>query len=135
MKETMTSRERVLCAVNHQQPDRVPIDLGGFQTGIHVVAYRKLLGYLGIQHEVRILDPVQQLARVLIQKIHKMSNQEAVNYEDICYQVSAPYVYFRRHVWRRLGDRRGSIAQKFLDPSPFHSTRGLLVLHEWQHEP
>ena len=34
-KETMTSRERLLKALNHEQPDRVPIDLGGNQTGIH----------------------------------------------------------------------------------------------------
>lgn len=25
----MNSRERVLAAINYQQPDRVPIDLGG----------------------------------------------------------------------------------------------------------
>ena len=31
----MTSRERLLTALNHEEPDRVPIDLGGNQTGIH----------------------------------------------------------------------------------------------------
>jgi hypothetical protein len=36
-KETLTPRERILKAINHQQPDRVPIDLGGFQTGILAV--------------------------------------------------------------------------------------------------
>ena len=60
--ETMTSRERLLKAVNHDVPDRVPIDLGGFQTGIHVRAYEALLEHLGIEDEVAILDPVQQLA-------------------------------------------------------------------------
>jgi len=62
-KETMTSRERVLKALSHEPPDRVPIDFGGFQTGIHRNAYRRLLDHLGIQGEVAILDPVQQLAR------------------------------------------------------------------------
>jgi len=62
-KETMTSRERVLKALNHQIPDRVPIDLGGFQTGIHKRAYTELLTHLGIEDEVTILDPVQQLAK------------------------------------------------------------------------
>ena len=38
-KETMTPRERVTKALNHQIPDRIPIDLGGFQTGIHKKAY------------------------------------------------------------------------------------------------
>ncbi len=62
-KETMTSRERLLKTLNHQIPDRVPIDLGGFQTGIHKRAYAELLSYLGIEEEIIILDPVQQLAK------------------------------------------------------------------------
>jgi len=62
-KESMTPRERVRKALNHEPPDRVPIDFGGFQTGIHRNAYRRLLDHLGMQGEVAILDPVQQLAR------------------------------------------------------------------------
>lgn len=61
--ETMTSRERVLRALNHQIPDRVPIDLGGNQTGIHKFAYQALQKYLGLKDDVRIMDAVQQLAR------------------------------------------------------------------------
>jgi len=62
-KETMTSRERVLRSLNHEIPDRVPIDLGGFQTGIHRLAYEQLINHLGIEDEITIMDPVQQLAR------------------------------------------------------------------------
>lgn len=62
-KETMSSRQRVLKALNHEIPDRVPIDLGGFQTGIHRKAYTELLDYLGIEDEFTIMDPVQQLAK------------------------------------------------------------------------
>jgi len=72
-RETMTSRERVLRALNHQVPDRVPIDLGGFQTGIHKKAYIELLDYLGIDDELTIMDPVQQLARPceeLLERFH-----------------------------------------------------------------
>jgi uroporphyrinogen decarboxylase len=63
MKETMTSRERLHKALNHEIPDRVPIDLGGFQTGIHQKAYQNLLQFLDISDDIRILDPVQQLAQ------------------------------------------------------------------------
>jgi uroporphyrinogen decarboxylase len=59
----MTSRERLLTALNHQEPDRVPIDLGGNQTGIHKFAYKALIDHLGIDDEVRIMDAVQQLAQ------------------------------------------------------------------------
>ncbi len=72
-KETLSSRERVLKAINHQRPDRVPIDLGGFQTGIHKNAYKGLLDYLGIEEEIVILDPVQQLAKpseAVLEKFH-----------------------------------------------------------------
>ena len=58
----MTSRERVLKAIHHEIPDRVPIDLGGFQTGIHKRAYAALIDHLGVKDEIRTLDPVQQLA-------------------------------------------------------------------------
>jgi uroporphyrinogen decarboxylase len=72
-KEAMTSRQRVLKALNHQIPDRVPIDLGGFQTGIHKKAYVELLDYLGIVDDPTIMDPVQQLARPceeLLERFH-----------------------------------------------------------------
>ncbi|HNS19641.1 MAG TPA: uroporphyrinogen decarboxylase family protein [Sedimentisphaerales bacterium] len=59
----MTSRERVQKALNHQTPDRVPIDFGGFQTGIHRRAYEALVKHLGLREEISILDPVQQLAK------------------------------------------------------------------------
>ena len=59
----MTPRQRVLRALNHEVPDRVPIDLGGNQTGIHKNAYRKLALYLGLPDEIEIVDAVQQLAR------------------------------------------------------------------------
>lgn len=61
-KEFMTPRERVLTALAHKEPDRIPIDLGGFQTGIHKSAYEKLIEHLGIKEDINILDPVQQLA-------------------------------------------------------------------------
>lgn len=61
-KESMSSRERVLRSLNHEEPDRVPIDFGGFQTGIHKRAYEELLRYLGTKEQIKMLDAVQQLA-------------------------------------------------------------------------
>jgi uroporphyrinogen decarboxylase len=58
----MNHRERVLAALEHKQPDRVPVDLGGFQTGIMVQAYDRLKKHLGMNSETRILEPMQQLA-------------------------------------------------------------------------
>lgn len=46
----MTSRERVLAAINHQQPDRVPLDMGTtFYTGISACALYRLRKYYGLK--------------------------------------------------------------------------------------
>jgi uroporphyrinogen decarboxylase len=50
----MNSRERVLTALNHKEPDRVPIDLGGFVSTIEAAAYEDLKKYLGIKKETMI---------------------------------------------------------------------------------
>lgn len=59
----MTSRERVNAAISHHRPDRIPIDLGGFQTGIHKGAYGDLLSHLGMNEQIVMLDPVQQIVK------------------------------------------------------------------------
>jgi uroporphyrinogen decarboxylase len=62
----MNSRERLLTALDHREPDRIPFDLGSCQvTGIHVVAYQNLRNALGLpQTEIKMCDTVQQLAAV-----------------------------------------------------------------------
>ncbi|HZP02328.1 MAG TPA: uroporphyrinogen decarboxylase family protein [Terriglobia bacterium] len=61
----MTSRERVLRAINHKEPDRVPIDLGATrQSGIAASAYYRLKEHLGIKSPTRVVDLIQFLADV-----------------------------------------------------------------------
>jgi uroporphyrinogen decarboxylase len=59
-----SSRERLLSTLNHQEPDRVPFDLGSTQvTGIHAIAYRHLRTALGLPPvELQLCDAIQQLA-------------------------------------------------------------------------
>jgi len=46
----MTRRERVLAALDHKVPDRVPVDLGAMRsTGITAAAYGRLKKHLGIE--------------------------------------------------------------------------------------
>ncbi len=61
----MTSRERILAAISHQEPDRVPADLGATpSSGISAIAYSNLLKYTGRSElPVWIYDVVQQLAQ------------------------------------------------------------------------
>lgn len=66
MKEFLSSRERVVRAIEHKPVDRYPIDLGmHFSTGISIFAYINLRKYLGLGIEnVELPDTVQMLARV-----------------------------------------------------------------------
>jgi uroporphyrinogen decarboxylase len=58
----MNSKERVNITLNHNEPDMVPLDLGGNQSSIHIKAYIKLLEYLGIEdNDIRFADFVQQI--------------------------------------------------------------------------
>jgi uroporphyrinogen decarboxylase len=60
----MLPRERVLTALNHEEPDRIPIDLGSTRvSGICLDAYASLLDALGLgQRELRVVDTKQGLA-------------------------------------------------------------------------
>ncbi len=61
----MTSRERILAAINHKEPDRIPVDLGATpSSGISAIAYGKLKKHLGYNKgHTFIYDVVQQLAQ------------------------------------------------------------------------
>ena len=62
----MTSRERVLAALDHRETEIVPVDFSGHRSsGIAALAYPKLREYLGLEPKtIRVYDPVQQLAIV-----------------------------------------------------------------------
>jgi len=62
----MTSRERILTALSHREPDRIPVDLSGHRSsGIAAIAYARLRDHLGFpKRPIRVYDPVQQLAIV-----------------------------------------------------------------------
>ncbi len=60
----LTRRERLLITLRHEEPDRIPIDLGSMRsTGITALAYNELKDFLKINNGVvRIYDTGQQLA-------------------------------------------------------------------------
>lgn len=62
----MNSRERVVAALNHEEPDRLPIDLGGtVVTSIANSTYAALRDHLKLPKKpIRTLEPAQQVALV-----------------------------------------------------------------------
>jgi hypothetical protein len=61
----MTGRERVRAALEHRQPDRVPLDLGGCnQTTAHVGVIAKLRERLGLERRpVQVEEPYTMMGR------------------------------------------------------------------------
>jgi hypothetical protein len=64
----MTSRERVETALNHEEPDRLPLDLGASAvTGMHVssvYALRQALGLDSPGTPVKVVEPYQMLGEI-----------------------------------------------------------------------
>lgn len=65
---SMTSRERVTAALNHQTPDAVPLDLGASSvTGMHVSSVYVLRQALGLDAPgtpVKVVEPYQMLGEI-----------------------------------------------------------------------
>ena len=66
MNQEMTARERVLTALSHQEPDRVPIDFAqAAGDGITIAAYQNLIRYLGLpDRPIRVQAKLSQSAVV-----------------------------------------------------------------------
>jgi uroporphyrinogen decarboxylase len=63
----LTPRERVLAAINHEEPDRVPIVIGASNaTGIKMPAYRRLKKALNFEAEERYIYDWPELGTALI---------------------------------------------------------------------
>jgi len=62
----MTSRERTLQSLSHQNPDRIPLDLGSTAvTGIHALVVEKLRDYFSLEKRpVKVYEPYQMLGEV-----------------------------------------------------------------------
>lgn len=104
-KKSMTSRERVLAAINHQTPDRIPVDLGATpSSGISAIAYSNLVNHIGNNElPVQIYDVVQQLAQpdrtildrfgVDVLDIGRTFNEKPTDWEPTILANGAPAFY------------------------------------------
>lgn len=87
----MNSRERVLKAINHQEPDRVPIDLGGsIVTGIMAGALVRLRRRLGLEDRpVKVYDQFQMLGEVAADLVERFGvDVLPVEPESISFKLS-----------------------------------------------
>jgi uroporphyrinogen decarboxylase len=126
----MTSRERVLRAINFQEPDRVPVDLGGTRmTGISGHAYLALRERLGVAGgPPRIMDVYQMLAEVE-EPVRQRAGADVIGLERL-----APVLGLRNERWKPWRHFGGT---QFLVPGDFHpepdGEGGLLI--RWAGDP
>ena len=74
----MTSRERFITTLNHQEPDRLCVDFGaGFQTGMGAGAVHRLRqAVLGQpDHRVKVIESYQMLGEIDEELRHPSSAQ------------------------------------------------------------
>lgn len=87
----LSSRERVKLALGHQEPDRVPIDLGSITSTIRTVeAYDRLKNHLGVALE---------------KKIRHFADEHVVPDEEILQALHVDTVYLRMSIpktWKRV---------------------------------
>jgi hypothetical protein len=101
---TMSSRERVQAALEHRQPDRVPLDLGGsVLTGMHVSSVynlRQALRLDPLQTPVKVVDPYQMLGEIQLDLV------EAVGADVLPIPTPTTLFGYRQEAWKpwRLAD-------------------------------
>ena len=95
----MNSRERVTLALDHQEPDRVPLDLGGSPTtGMHVstvYALRQALKLDPPGTPVRVTEPYQMLGEI------KADLCDALGVDVVSLESRTNMFGFRNEGWKR----------------------------------
>lgn len=94
----ITSRERVARALNHQQPDRLPLDLGGSPTtGMQVSSVYLLRQALGLDPPgtpVKVVEPYQMLGEI------KLDLMEALGVDVVPLAKAQTMFGFRNEGWK-----------------------------------
>ncbi len=95
----MTSYERVRNALNHQEPDQIPFDLGGTMvSGININALKELKAYLGLHEPAEVKDTITQMAH---------TDQELIDFFKIDVKNVGPRVPEESQL-QDLGQRNGN---------------------------
>ena len=82
----MTSRERVVKALNHEEPDKVPVDLGGSLTNAGIAKKEKLCYLLSVP--LIFKNRVIGVLNCYTSKLHKFSRNEIDILKSVANQAS-----------------------------------------------
>ena len=94
----ITSRERIHTALEHREPDRIPLDLGSTPvTGMHVSAVYRLRQALGLDAPgtpVKVIEPFQMLGEI------KSDLIEALGVDAVPLTSPKTFFGFRNENWK-----------------------------------
>lgn len=94
-----TSYARVKAALEHKEPDQVPLDIGGTMvTGINVKAMEALRRHLGLEGPARVHDKITQMA---------VTDQDLIERLGIDVKLAAPNPPSQAPLARDLGVQEG----------------------------
>jgi uroporphyrinogen decarboxylase len=112
----MTSRERVIKALNFQPVDRVPKDLGGMaSTGISAFAYPRLVKALGLPpRRPKAYDTFQMLA------LPDMDVLDALGCDAVTISGYATNAFEQKELWKQY-DFNGRLDALVRDPASFQN--------------
>ena len=93
---SMTSRDRIHCALGRRGPDRLPVDFGATDcSSVHVIAYDRLRKQLGLEpRPIRVACLTQQIAEVDPEVAARLG-------------ADAVGLYFHPRAWRSWEERYG----------------------------
>ena len=112
----MNSRERVKAALNHQQPDRVPVDFGGTGvSGMHVSCIADLRDYFGLKKRpAKVNEPYQMLGEIDDELI------DVIGIDTIAVQSQKTMFGFNNENWKEF---KTPWDQEVLVPENFNITQ------------
>lgn len=111
----MNAKERIQATLNHQQPDRIPIDFGATPvSGIHVLVVEKLRQHFGLEKKpVKVTEPYQMLGEIEDDLLDAL-NVDVVGLEGESNMFGMP-----QKNWKAFKTHWG---QEILVPSDFNTT-------------
>jgi Uroporphyrinogen-III decarboxylase len=122
--KNMASRQRALDALNHKQPDRIPIDFGGTAvSGMHISCVAALRDYYGLEKRpVKVCDPFQMLGEI------EADLQDAIGVDVVAVPGGRNLFGFWQKNWKEW---RAPWGQEVLVPGDFATTEddGFIYIH------
>ncbi|MEW5784250.1 MAG: uroporphyrinogen decarboxylase family protein [Bacillota bacterium] len=124
MAAGLTARQRVAAALNHEEPDRVPVDFAStHNTGISIIAYNRLKRHCGITSPSYMRDPIPMLASPDLEGGHEIIKLLGSDFLPLPRHINSG---MRAENWRQWVLKDGSTCMVPGDFNPVETEAGYI---------